>query len=148
MTLKIVWFLCVTAFFFVCQRKICYEFFNSLTSSHLEYNMINIPYQNSCSLEQLIEQNISQILNKKCMVCHRNTKHTDSHIWQPVDEMQQYKFRLIDHIGCSANSGHYTSTVFRNDSGFHCNDQVITDSAGVTGGYSSTAYMMFCVLSS
>ena len=69
----------------------------------------------------------------------------------PVVEMQQYRFRLlgiIDHLGCSANSGHYTSTLFRNDSSFHCNDQVITESAGVTGGYSSTVNMVFYVLSS
>ena len=168
-------------FYSVCQRNICYEMCNSLTFSAQEYSMINISPQNNCSLEQLIEQNMSQILNKKCMVCHRNTKHTDSHIWvsppqslvlfinrlvymrgrsvkqhipiavQPVVEMQQYRFRLlgiIDHLGCSANSGHYTSTLFRNDSSFHCNDQVITESAGVTGGFSSTVYMMFYVLSS
>ena len=67
-------------FFSVCQRKIYCEICNSLTSSHLEYNMINISPQNSCSLEQLIKQNMSQIINKKCMVCHRNTKHTETHI--------------------------------------------------------------------
>ena len=124
---------------------------------------------------------MSPIINKKCIVCHRNTNHTDSHIWvsppqclilsinrlvyrrgrsvkyhtptvvQPVVEIQQYRFRLlgiIDHLGCSANSGHFTSTLFRNDSSCHCNDQVITESADVTGGYSSTVYMMCYVLSS
>ena len=68
---------------------------------------------------------------------------------QPVVEMQQYKFRLlgiIDHFGCSANSGHYTSTLFRNDSSFHCNNQVITESAGVQGGFSSTdIYDVLCI---
>ena len=32
-------------FYSVCQRKICYKICNSLTSSHLEYSMINISPQ-------------------------------------------------------------------------------------------------------
>ena len=60
-------------------------------------------------------------------------------------QIHGFKFELvgiIDHHGSTAGSGHYTSTLFHNDSGYHCNDMRITNFPNFKTIDSATAYIL------
>ena len=64
-------------------------------------------------------------------------------------QIDGFKFELagiIDHHGGTARSGLYTSTLFHNDSGYHCNDTRITNFPNFKTIDYATAYILICKL--
>ena len=137
--------------------------------------MLNIVPIKHCSIENLIEQSMSQVVYKNCMTCLRNAEHDETLRWvclpnylvlavnrfnyvgnrtiknntciplQTHVTMDGAKFTLVGivhHHGSGASSGHYTSTLFHDDSVFQCNDMMITESSKLEFAHSATSYIL------
>ena len=144
-------------------------------SCHWQSRMLYIFPVDNCSIEEMVKNNMSQVVHKTCIVCHRNTEHNEILQWvcpakylvlavnrfayvggrtikskslvpiQTRVSMDGHCFTLvgiIHHHGDSANSGHYTCTLFHNDNVFQCNDMMITESSGFEFVHSATSYIL------
>ena len=137
--------------------------------------MLNILPDENCSMEHIIQNNLSQKVQKRCTVCKCNTLHSEISKWISlpkylilainrftyvgggtiknnivvpiqaqvgVDSNCLTLVGIIHHHGNSANSGHYTCTLFHNGKVFHCNDMMITESVGFEFVRSATPYIL------
>ena len=137
--------------------------------------MLNIFPTENCSMEKIIQNNLSQQVQKRCTACKRSTLHSEILKWisppkylilalnrftyvgvgtiknnivvpvqaqVSVDGNCLTLVGIIHHHGSSANSGHYTCTLFHNGKVFHCNDMMITESSGFEFVHSATPYIM------
>ena len=144
-------------------------------SRHWQSRMLNVIPADNCSMEQIIQNNLSQLVQKRCILCHRNTPHTEILKWISLPKylilaMNRFTYvhgrtiknnivvpiqarvsvdgncftlvGIIHHHGSSANSGHYTCTLFHDGKVFHCNDMMITESSAFEFVHSDTPYIL------
>ena len=137
--------------------------------------ILNILPIENCSIEQLLEHSMTQVVLKNCITCHRDTEHVEILKWVcppqylilainrfsyvgnrtvksdtglpiqtrvNIDGSYFTLVGIIHHHGNSANSGHYTCTLFYNDKIFHCNDMMITESSDSKSVHSATPYIL------